>query len=133
MMKRGSIVKQYIAYEGEEFTIEWYFNSQGKSPALEYFKELTEGQKDKTFELIKAMGDVGKIMNTEKFNFEGDKLFVFKPSPDRFFCFFYKGSKLIITNAYEKKSQKMPSREKERALKLKDDYIKRCNEESYYD
>jgi hypothetical protein len=79
------------------------------------------------------MGDVGKIMNTEKFNFEGDKLFVLKPSPDRFFCFFYKGSKLIITNAYAKKSQKMPLREKERALKLKDDYIKRCNAGSYYD
>lgn len=132
-MKKVSIVKKHIAYEGKEFTIEWYFNVQGKSPALEYFKELTEDQKDKTYELIKAMGDAGKIANTEKFNFEGDKLFVFKPSPDRFFCFFYKGSKLIITNAYKKKSQKMPPREKERALKLKDDYSKRCNEGNYYD
>ena len=41
--------------------------------------------------------------------------------------------KTIITNAYKKQSQKMPPREKERALKLKEDYTKRCNEGSYYD
>ncbi|MCX5925376.1 MAG: type II toxin-antitoxin system RelE/ParE family toxin [Candidatus Dependentiae bacterium] len=132
-MKKVPTIKAYIAYKGKEFTIEWYFNIKGESPALEYFKELTEGQKNKTFELIRAMGDAGKIINTEKFNFEGDKLFAFKPSPDRFFCFFYKGSKLIITNAYKKKSQKMPPREKERALKLRDDYSKRCDEGNYYD
>lgn len=94
---------------------------------------MTEDQKDKTFELIKTMGDVGKIINPKKFNFEGDKLFVLKPSPDRLFCFFYKGSKLIITNAYKKQSQKMSPREKKQALKLKDDYIMRCNEGNYYD
>jgi hypothetical protein len=33
-------VKEYIAYHGEEFTIEWYYNSKGESPALEYFNEL---------------------------------------------------------------------------------------------
>jgi len=132
-MKKTPTIKCYIAYKGKEFTIEWYFNAKGESPALEYFKKLTESQKNKTFELVRAMGDVGKIINTEKFNFEGDKLFVFKPSPDRFFCFFYKGSKLIITNAYKKKSQKMPPREKERALKLKNDYFKRCDEGEYYD
>lgn len=28
--------KVYIVYEGPEFTIEWYYNSTGKSPAKEY-------------------------------------------------------------------------------------------------
>lgn len=133
MKKKIAISNEFIAYEGQVFTIEWYYDSRMKSQALEYFNELTKGQQDKALELIKAIGDVGKIINKEKFNFEGDKLFVFKPSPDRFFCFFQVGGKLIITNAYKKRSQKMPAREKERALKLKDDYIKRYDEGSYYD
>jgi hypothetical protein len=79
------------------------------------------------------MGDVGKIINKEKFNYEGDQIFCFKPVPDRFLCFFFEGSKIIITNAYKKQTQKMPVREKERALKAKDDYIKRCKSGDYYD
>jgi hypothetical protein len=34
---------------------------------------------------------------------------------------------------YEKKSDKMPPREKEQALKAQDDYIKRCKKGIYYD
>lgn len=132
-MKKKSVAKDYIAYKGAELTIEWYFNSQGKSPALEYFNELTEDQQDKALDLMQILADTGKIINKEKFNFEGDKIFVIKPSPDRFFCFFFKGAKLIVTNAYKKQSQKMPPREKERALKLKEDDTKRCNEGNYYD
>ena len=75
----------------------------------------------------------GKILNREKFNYEEDSIFAFKPSPNRFLCFFVEGSKIIITNAYKKQSQKMPPREKTRALKAKDDYIKRCKKGNYYD
>ncbi|MBS1987534.1 type II toxin-antitoxin system RelE/ParE family toxin [Candidatus Dependentiae bacterium] len=124
---------QFIAYKGKEFTVEWYFNSQGKSSSLKYFIELPEEQKDKTFYLIQTLADVGKIINKEKFNYEGNQIFAIKPSSNRFLCFFFEGSKIIITNAYKKQTQKMPPREKERALKSKDDYIKRQREGVYYD
>jgi hypothetical protein len=32
-------MKQRIAYEGSEFTIEWYFDGKGYSQAQEYFRE----------------------------------------------------------------------------------------------
>jgi phage-related protein len=64
---------------------------------------------------------------------EGDKIFAFKPVPDRFLCFFYEGGKIILTNAYEKKSPKMPATEKSKALRAMADYIKRCKEGNYYD
>lgn len=50
-----------------------------------------------------------------------------------FLCFFFDGAKVIITNAYEKKSAKMPQREKLKALNAKKDYIKRCKQEEYYE
>ena len=32
-------MKNYEAYCGKKFTIEWYFNDQGKSSARDYFME----------------------------------------------------------------------------------------------
>lgn len=40
-------MKEYIAYEGEEFTIEWYYDAKGKSQAFEYFNQLDEDRQDK--------------------------------------------------------------------------------------
>jgi phage-related protein len=127
------MTKKFIAYQGEEFTVEWYFNNLGNSNALDYFLKLTENQKNKTFYLIQKLAETGKIFNKEKFTYEGDQIFAIKPSPDRFLCFFFEGSKIIITNAYKKQSQKMPFREKEQALKAKFDYNKRYKEGTYYD
>ncbi len=125
--------RKFIAYRGLEFTVEWYFNNRGNSGALEYFLELTEEQKNRTFYLIQRLADTGKIGNKEKFTNEGDQIFALKPAPDRFLCFFFEGSRIIITNAYKKQSQKMPPREKERAIKAKVDYTQRYKEGTYYD
>jgi hypothetical protein len=125
--------KKNIAYEGKKYLIEWYFNDNEKSEAFTYFESLTVDRQKKFAYLLMVMGDSGKIFNEEKFRYEGDQIYVFKPSPDRFFCFFFDGAKIIITNAYEKKSAKMPQKEKEKALKTKATYIKRVKEGSYYD
>ncbi len=123
----------YIAYEGQSFVIEWYFNEKEESQALEYFLELSDLQQDKTLYLFKRMGDSGKINNKTQFRYEGDEIFAFKPQPDRFLCFFVKGRKIIITNAFLKKSDKLPREEKKRALKFRDDYLARVKEGKYYE
>lgn len=71
------------------------------------------------------MGDFGKISNEQKFINEGDQIFAFKPSPDRFLCFFFSGGKIIITNAFEKKTAKIPAPEKARAIRYMNEYKKR--------
>lgn len=125
--------RNFIAYEGVKFTIEWYFDSRGRSHSLDYFEELTADRQKKFFHLLRLLGDKGKIFNLEKFRHEDDQIYAIKPAPDRFLCFFFDGSKIIITNAYEKKTDKMPPREKEQALKAKYDYAQRCKKGIYYD
>ncbi len=125
--------KEFIAYEGTEFTIEWYFNDKGTSEALCYFESLSVDRKKQLVRLLYMLGDSGKIFNKEKFRYEGDQLYVFKCSSDRFFCFFFNGAKVIVTNAYEKKSAKMTAKEKLKALKAKENYIKKVKERSYYE
>jgi phage-related protein len=125
--------KEYIAFEGEEFTIEWYFNNKDKSLALDYFESLNNEEQKKTLQLFKLMGDLGEIRNKTKFNNEGDKIYAFKPQPHRFLCFFFDGKKIILTNAFHKKTDKLPKNEKEMALKIKSDYEERTKKGEYYD
>jgi phage-related protein len=124
---------KFIAYKGRHFTIEWYFDERGNSKALEYYKSLSVKEKNKVLYLFQAMGDFGQIRNQQKFNAEGDQIYAFKPIPHRFLCFFFIGAKIIVTNAFEKKQQKLPQREKDKALNCRQDYEIRVKKGYYYE
>ena len=125
--------REYIAYKGKVYTIEWYFDSKGKSMALDFYNTLSAKERIKALTLLKRMGDSGEIKDTTKFNYEGDQLYAFKPKPDRFLCFFYTGKKIIMTNAFRKKQPKLPANEKTRAHNHKNDYVTRVKKGDYYD
>lgn len=126
-------MNQYIAYQGSEFTIEWYYDIKGESLALEFFKKQPKEQQRKLLNLFRLMGEQGKIFDETKFRNEGDKIYAFKPQPDRYLCFFFQGKKIIVTNAFIKKTQKLPQGEKELALKAYQSYEKRIKEKTYYE
>ncbi|MGZ3633064.1 MAG: type II toxin-antitoxin system RelE/ParE family toxin [Parachlamydiaceae bacterium] len=126
------MLKEFVVYEGTEFTIEWYYNKRGKSPAKTYFDGLDRERKLEAFELFMTMAKIGKILNITKFRNEGEGIYAFKPKPDRFLCFFYSGKKIIITNAFEKKQEKLSSIEKKKALTFQKDYKARVKEGTYY-
>ena len=132
-MNKSKQQKEYIAFSGEKFVIEWYFDDAGKSSSLEYFDSLTDSEQIKTLGLFELMGNIGSIKNKTKFNSEGDKLYAFKPQPHRFLCFFFSGGKIIVTNAFHKKTQKLPKGEKEKALKYKENYEIRTQRGDYYE
>jgi phage-related protein len=122
-----------ILYQGPSFSIEWFYDKHGKSPAREFFLALPDSRKAALFALARRLGETGLIRDETKFRNEGDKIFAFKPQPERFLCFFFTGRKVIITNGFLKKSQKLPPGEKERALRSKHDYEQRVKEGRYYE
>lgn len=125
--------EEYIVYKGQKFTVEWYFDQNVKSQSREYFFALDDTGKQKLLYLVKRLGDFGKISDKTKFNFEEDGIWAFKPKPDRFLSFFTSGKKVIITNAFEKKCQKLPKKEKDKAINCKIDYEARVKGGTYYD
>ena len=127
------LLDQYTAFEGTEFLIEWYFDAKGISGALNYFEALDENEQLKLLDLFRLIGNSGEIKNKTKFRYEGDKIYAFKPQPHRFLCFFFKGRKIIVTNAFHKKIDKLPMNEKDRALKSKEDYELRAKRGDYYE
>jgi len=127
------MTKEFVAHQGSEVTIEWYFNDLGKGSALKHFEKLPNNRKQKIIQLWRILGGGVRRLNKEKFRHEGHQVYAMKASQDRFLCFFFDGSKIIITNAYEKKSAKMPLREKTKALDARKDYKTRCKKGTYYE
>lgn len=126
-------MKTYTAFKGIKLTIEWFVDHKGYSQPFEYFIKSSKLQQDKAMALFEFMANHGRMFNKEKFNNEDDDIYAFKINQDRYLCFFFKGGKIIVTNGFIKKTQKLPPREKTRALKTMDDYTKRVKEGTYYD
>lgn len=125
--------REYVAYEGEQFTVEWYYSPKGESQALEYYEDLDVSDRVKVLRMFKMMGDIGRIRDQTKFRNEGDKIYAFKPQPHRFLSFFVEGKKIIVTNAFWKKQDKLPHEEKNRALSCMESYRQRVKEGTYYE
>jgi len=128
-------VQEYIFYQGEKFQIEFYFTENGKLPAKEYLEETSSETKVKLATLVKRIAEAGKIFDITKFRIvdRKERVYEFKPLNYRFFNFFYKGRKIIITNAYMKKSQKVDRKELQKAINIKKDYDRRVREGIYYE
>jgi phage-related protein len=117
--------KSCVIYIGEKFTLEWYYDKNGKSVVYDYFMDSAEELQDKFLVLAKKMADLGKIYDITKFRNEGDGIYAFKPQPDRYLSFFTHGKKIIITNGFRKKTDKLPKNEKKLAIKYRQDYLER--------
>ena len=77
-----------------------------------------------TFDLIEI---IDKVPETYLKHLEGtDKLFEIRVQSGndnfRIFCFFDEGSLVVLANGFQKKSQKTPKQEMERAMKIKTEY-----------
>lgn len=126
--------EEYVFYQGEKFQVEFYFTEAGKMPAKECLEETALDVKVKLAALVKYMAEQGKIFDITKFREvdSKEKIYEFKPLRYRFFNFFYEGRKIIITNGYMKKSQKVSGKDLERAREIKRDYVYRVKGGSYY-
>ena len=127
--------EDYVLYKGEKFQIEFYFTAKGQIPAKEYFDLSDQQIKVKLLTLVKYIAENGRLFDERKFRLvdKKEKIYEFKPKEERFFNFFFEGKKIIITNAYHKKGQKVDPRELAKAVNLKSDYEFRVRGGVYYE
>ncbi len=72
-------MKEYVAYQGKNYIIEWFYSDKGKSQALAYYRSLSPADRRKVLRLFQLMGETGQIRNKTMFRNEGDKIYAFKP------------------------------------------------------
>ncbi|MBU1121636.1 MAG: type II toxin-antitoxin system RelE/ParE family toxin [Candidatus Omnitrophica bacterium] len=127
--------EDYVFYQGEKFQVEFYCTAEGKIPAKEYLENASLDVKVKLAALVRYIAEHGKLFDITKFRQVDpkEKIYEFKPAGHRFFNFFYKGGKIIITNAYMKKSQKVSRKDLEKAKTIKKDYMTRVEGGVYYE
>ncbi len=126
--------QEYIFYQGERFQVEFYFTETARLPAKESLEKTSLQVKIKLAALVKYVADVGEILDIRKFRLvdHKERLYEFKPLGHRFFNFFCEGRKIIITNAYMKKSRRTDRNELKKAISMKKDYTRRINGGTYY-
>ena len=127
--------EDYIFYQGKRFQVEFYFTGDGFMPAKEYLESVSLGARVKLAALVKYIAEEGRIFDITKFRIVDpkEKIYEFKPLDCRFFTFFYEGGKIIITNGYMKKSQKVSRGDLEKGKNYKRDYIRRVKGGAYYE
>lgn len=104
-------------------------------PAKEFLESIrSQNVVVKLAAFVKLIADKGILYDEQKFKIvdKKDRIYEFKPVGYRFFNFFYTGGKIIITNGYAKKSQKVDKKELRRAINLKKDYVQRTTGGKYY-
>jgi len=105
-------IREIIAYK-------YYFE--------EFLSEQPQKVQDKIFKIIDAIETLERIPQNYLKHLEGtDGLFEARVQLGsniwRVFCFFDKGRLVILLNGFQKKTQKTPKKEIEKAIQLKKEY-----------
>lgn len=102
---------------------------------IEFYKTLDIKIKEKfqyVFELIKQVDMVPKKFLSPITGYEGlfEIRLEYQSDIYRVFCCFDKGKLIVLFNGFQKKTQKTPKKEIEKAMKLKEEYFKNKNMKS---
>ena len=93
----------------------------------DFFKEQRQKVKDKiiwTFDLIEELQRVPETYLKHLENTDGLFEIRIQQGSDifRIFCFFDQGQLVVLANGFQKKTQKTPKKEIEKAIKIKEEY-----------
>jgi phage-related protein len=112
-----------------DWSVEFYADANGDSPVLEWYESLDEKSQAKLvwiFQLLEANGiEVGMpyVKPLE------DKLFEVRTEVNRralrVIYFVYTGRRFILLHGFQKKTQKTPTKELEKAKKYLEDFLAR--------
>ena len=130
----------YIIYTGRTYQVEWYFRDDKTMPGYEFFQALSDQDKARFIVLAQHLANAqrGTFLPKKHYNIEDTKhgIYAFKPHAERFLNFMTSGGKIIVTNGFHKRSQKLRQKEREeveKAIRFKNDYENRIKRGDYYE
>jgi len=106
--------------------IELMENSKGKCEALEFIEKQNEKTQRKIEFVFKLVEDLD-VVPTEYLKKLRGSIYEIRVQMAnnifRFLSFFHKGNLVVVTHGFQKKSQKTPQGEIDKAEKLKEEYL----------
>lgn len=111
----------------------FYKRENGKVPVHEFLDNLSGKHRIKALRSLQLLEEFGKELTEPDTKYIEDGIFElrirFASDISRIFYFFWYEDRIVVTNGFVKKSQKLPARELERAKRYKADYERRATYE----
>lgn len=118
--------------KNKSFKVRFYKDKQGRQPALEYIRELSEkSDKDSRINLnkindyIETLKQYGTRIGKPFVKYLDKGIWELRPLGNRIFFVVWVNETFVLLHAYEKKSQKTPEKELKRALQEYKDLLER--------
>ena len=120
-----------------EWQVEYYKKENGNMPVLDYLLTLDAKMRAKTFSEIELLEKHGtnlrepyvKPIKGTKYKGLFELRIKFASDVSRIFYFAYRQKTFVLLHGFTKKSDMTPQRELDRALRYKEDYERRCDDE----
>ena len=116
------------------YTVEFYEKANGESELWNFLEELREKSatsKDARIQYkqiglyIQLLQDNGTRLQENITKHIDDGIWELRPGNNRVFYFFFRDDTFVLLHHFQKKSQKTPRREIEKAKSERDDYLSR--------
>ena len=104
------------------FDVCYFKDENGNEPVREYIQDLTEPNRAKVYAYLQHLSEAGYQLKRPWGDYLGDKteLYELRPGRNRILYFFLHRNKVILLHAFLKKTQEIPEKEKERAMRRKE-------------
>lgn len=120
-----------------DWQVEFYKKENGDIPALEYLLSLEPKMRAKAFSEIELLEKHGtnlrepyaKPIKGANYKNLFELRVKFSSNISRIFYFTFKNNTFILLNGFTKKSDETPKKELDRAIRYKEDYERRCDDE----
>ena len=114
-------------------SIVFYKKGNGKVPVHEFLDNLPKKHRIKALRSLQLLEEFGEELTEPDTKYIESGIFElriqFASDISRIFYFFWDGDKIVVTNGFVKKTQKLPARELEKAKRYKEDYERSVHHE----
>ena len=113
----------------ENFSVEFYEMASGECPAKEFIKTQGAKMRAKIYRVMSLLKSEGINLRMPHSEHLDDGIFQLRAQVGsditRVLYFFVIGRKIIVTNGFVKKTDKVPPNEKKKAIRYRSDYLGR--------
>lgn len=103
----------------------YYLDQKGGNPVWEFVTALPPTERDKCFEYIAYLEEMGERVRRPVGDYLGNKLYELRPKQTRIIYFFMLRNDVVLVHAFRKKTDAVPEREMKLAIRRMNDFFLR--------
>ena len=103
----------------------YYLDEKGGNPVWEFISALPPDERQKCFEYIAYLEEMGEQVRRPVGDYLGGKLYELRPKQTRIIYFFMLKDYAVLVHAFRKKTNAVPDREIRMAFRNMEDFISR--------